>query len=241
MPGIRLLARSVLMFSAVALAVLVGSGESRAAGLVTKGASGWYEFSLHYSGLNIGKHRITYRHDGEDLILTYETNVTLSIAFITVAKFNQSIRQVWRKDRLMTLDARTDDGDDIFEVHAEATRDGLRVKGPGGTFVAPANTVPTYYWEPGLLGATKVLDIEKGKLIDVKFERSNEEAINVEGRKVAAEVIKVTGDKDAEFAWTRDNEIVLREIVTKGRRIAFVREASGVEPAQAAQALTPRK
>lgn len=241
MPGLSTLARRALTITAAALAGLWGTTAVDAGGLPTKGASGWYDFTLQYSGFPIGKHRITYKNEGEDLILTYDTDVTLTIAFITVAKFNQKIKQVWRGDRLVALDAHTDDGDGIYEVHAEATKDGLMVKGPGGSFVAPANTVPTFYWTPGLLGPAKILDVEQGKLINVKFERASNETISVEGRNVAAEVIRVTGDKTAEFAWTRDNEIVLRELTTKGRRLTFVRDASGVEPPQAAQAPAARK
>jgi hypothetical protein len=202
---------------------------------VTNGRSGWFDFALYTSGLPIGRHRITYRRDGDVLTLTYDTDVSFSFAFIQLAKFKQSMRQTWRGGRLQSLDSRTEDDGKVTEVRARATAQGLAIEGPFGSFVAPADTVPTFYWDPGMIGPARILDVEKGKLINVTFEREGQEMLSFEGRNVPAEVIKVSGDKQAEFAWTRDNEIVLREFFTRGRRIAFVREASGVDPARAAQ------
>jgi hypothetical protein len=240
MAAVHVVVRRLFVACAFALAGFLGVAPADAAGLPTKGKSGWFEFSLHTAGFQIGKHRITYTHEGEDLILTYDTDVSFSIAFVTVAKFKQSIRQVWRSGKLQALDARTEEDGQVMEVRARASAKGLTVEGPSGSFMAPADTMPTFYWDPSMLGAARVLDIEKGKLIDVKFERGTEEMLSFEGRQVAAQVIRVSGEKNAEFAWTRDNEIVLRELVTHGRRIAFVREASGVEPSQAAQ-VSPRR
>jgi hypothetical protein len=241
MPAVRLALRSLSLVGAILVAAAAAIA-AEPANLATKGESGWFDFALYSTGIPIGHHRIRYRHEGQDLFLTYETDVSLSFAFITIAKFNQTISQTWRGGKLQSLEARTVDGDAVTEVRARATPQGLKVDGPAGSFLAPADTAPTFYWDPRMLGKTRILDVEKGKLIDVVFEREGEQMLSFEGRTVPADVIRISGDKSGEFAWTRENEIVLREIVAQGRRIAFVREASGVVPAaQAAQVPASRR
>ena len=68
-------------------------------------------------------------------------------------------------------------------VQARSTPAGLEVTAPHGRYVAPADTVPTGYWNADILRRREALD-SNGKLVPFAFEPAGTRTVQVDGRPV---------------------------------------------------------
>lgn len=149
-------------------------------------------FTVLRDGLPIGTHRVEVRSDGP------ETHVRVSIALdvglgpISLYRYRHESREAWRDGRLVSLDSRTDDDGVVMTVSARAGDGRLRVAGSEGSLDAPADTVPTSYWNPGLVESRPLLDSQSGRLLSVRRQP------------VAPDRWRLSGDLDLEIGYSRD-------------------------------------
>ena len=149
----RLLA-AILVIAALLGAAPVAAGQSAA-------------FVVLRGGTPIGTHRAEVETVGDETRV--HVSIALDVAFgpIPLYKYHHDSQEVWRDGRLTRLDSRTDDDGDILTLSVRSVAGGLRVEGSTGVFTAPADTVPTSYWNPALATNRPLLDSQIGRLLDV--------------------------------------------------------------------------
>ena len=147
------------------LAALLFTAILLGAAPVTAGQSA--EFVVLREGTPIGVHRVEVETSGDEIKV--HVSIALDVAFgpIPLYKYRHDSRETWRDGRLTSLDSRTDDDGDVLAVSVRAVAGGLRVEGSAGAFIAPADTVPTSYWNPALTAKRPLLDSQIGRLLDV--------------------------------------------------------------------------
>ena len=125
------------------------------------------EFVVLRGGTPIGTHRVEVETVGDDTKV--HVNIALDVAFgpIPLYKYRHDSQEVWRAGRLTRLDSHTDDDGDILTLSVRSGPGGLRVEGSTGVFTAPADTVPTSYWNPALAANRPLLDSQIGRLLEV--------------------------------------------------------------------------
>lgn len=148
---------SATILAAVSLAVGVSAAQAR------QGA----DFAVLRDGAPIGHHRVQVRSDGDETHVRVDIALDVSLGFIPLYRYRHQSHEVWRGDRLLALDSRTDDNGESLAVRAWATADGLRVDGADGSHLLPAETVPTSYWNPALVSDRPLLDSQSGRPLDV--------------------------------------------------------------------------
>lgn len=125
------------------------------------------EFAVIRGGSPIGTHRVEVDNAGDETRVHVTIALDVSFGPVSLYKYRHDSRETWRDGRLLSLESHTDDDGDILAVSATSTIAGLRVTGAGGTFTAPANTVPTSYWNPALTADRPLLDSQVGRLLEV--------------------------------------------------------------------------
>ena len=170
MPPHPALARRDLGLAALALGttMVVGARPAAARGIPP---SGVMPFTARRSEGDLGYHQVRFSRSGDRLTVDTEIMLRVRFGFITVFRYTQENREIWVDGRLISMESRTDDNGDRFEVSARAAEDGLRVTGSGGDYIAPADTIPGSYWNIAMLDRPEVLHTQNGELtpIDTRF------------------------------------------------------------------------
>ncbi len=174
------------------------------------------EFDVLRDGAPIGTHRVTIESEsGGETRATIEIDMAVRLAFVTIYRYTHRSTELWREGRLVSLDARTDDNGTRTHVTARATESGLAIDGSGGTYIAPAETVPTSYWNREKASRDRLLDTQSGKLIDVTATVAAADANGVRYR--------LAGDLEADLVYGPGGDWTGLSFAARGGRIDYVR------------------
>lgn len=182
------------------------------------------EFDVLRDGAPIGTHRVTVERDGDDTRATIEIDMAVRLAFVTVYRYTHRSTELWRDGRLVSLDARTDDNGTRTQVSARATDAGLAIDGSGGRYVAPAETVPTSYWNREKVMRSPLLDTQSGKLIDVSAMALAADANGTRYR--------LAGDLEADLVYGPGGDWTGLSFAARGARIDYVRRGMAAAAAR---------
>lgn len=128
-------------------------------------------FNVFRSGEPMGNHTVSFRQDGDKLIVEIAIDLEVRLAFIPLFRYSHRNTETWQGDRLVRLETTTDDDGTKHKVFAEATDEGLRVTdSSGNTYIAPADTIPTSYWNRETVRRSELLNTQNGKMMPVRIE-----------------------------------------------------------------------
>ena len=178
----------------------------------------------------IGRHEIAFRQEGEDLHVEIAIDLEVSFAFITVFRYEHRNHEVWRDGRLVALDTRTDDDGTAYRVRARATDAGLAVEGSGGSYLAPADIIPTSYWNMATVAQSALLDTQRGRILTVAVLESGEDGIAVDGEPVSARRFAMRGDLDLDLWYGPSDELVKLAFEARGASIDYERKPPSPDP-----------
>jgi hypothetical protein len=119
-------------------------------------------------GTPIGTHRVDVTRDGDVTKAHVTIALDVSLGFIPLYSYRHESDEVWHNNRLESLSSRTDDNGDKTFVTAKAKDNSLEVHSTSGDFIAPADTVPTSYWNNALVANRPLLDSQLGRLLDIQ-------------------------------------------------------------------------
>lgn len=125
------------------------------------------DFVVLREGTPIGTHRVEVDASGDDVKVHVIIALDVGFGPIPLYRYRHDSREIWREGRLIQLDSRTDDDGDMLTLSVRSVPGGLLVDGSKGSFTAPADTVPTSYWNSVLAADRPLLDSQIGRLLDV--------------------------------------------------------------------------
>ena len=144
-------------------------------------------FKVLRDGAPLGHHRVAFRREAGALHVEIDILLEVKLAFLTVFRYRHANREVWRDGRLAAIDTETDDDGERFWLRGRASEAGLVVEGSSGSFVAPADIMPTSYWNAETVTEDRLLDTQRGRLIDVQIAPAGAEIVVMDGRPVNAQ------------------------------------------------------
>jgi hypothetical protein len=125
------------------------------------------EFAILRDGTPIGTHRVEIEEVRDETQVHVSIVLDIGFGFIPLYAYRHESREIWRNGRLISIESHTDDNGRTMTVSAHLSTEGLRVAGSGGNFVAPAETVPTSYWNPAMASERPLLDTQVGRILKV--------------------------------------------------------------------------
>ena len=183
---------------------------------------------------SMGEHSIRFERHGEELHVFVDIDLEVKIAFFTAFRYTHSNHEVWRDGKLISIDTETDDDGTKHFVKGEATADGFRVESQSGTEVLPADVLPTSYWHPETVERTRLLDTQKGRLVDVESREVAQEVLNIDGTRVAATHYRMSGDLKLDLWYASNGEWVKIAFEARGEEIEYARENASPQLAELA-------
>ncbi|MDH3966220.1 MAG: DUF6134 family protein [Rhodospirillales bacterium] len=217
-----------VLIGAAAVAGVVLAGPLRAA---LPGAE-QIVFEVFRNGAPLGHHKVVFRREAGDLHVEIDIRLEVKLFFIAVFQYRHRNHEVWRDGRLVAIDTETDDDGEAFWLSGRATEDGLAIEGSSGSFLAPADVMPTSYWNPQTVERARLLDTQRGRLIEVAIAQADIEEIEVAGRPVDARRYKVTGDLTLDLWYTASGEWAKTSFQARGAEVVYARQG---EPAALAE------
>ncbi|QXM25300.1 hypothetical protein KO353_03390 [Elioraea tepida] len=214
-----MLHRRTLMLAAPAL---ITSGASLAA--IPPGNR--IAFHVTRNDSPIGTHVLDFARDGGDVRVGIAIDFAVRFVGLTAFRYVHRNTEVWRGDKLVSINATTDNNGTRLAVKARANERAIEVEGTeSGAYLAPIDAVSTSYWHGAFLRGRKI-DTQGGRLLDTRLIRLGEEPIPVAGRTIPATRWRIEGDLeldiwyDAAGAWSR-----LRFVRSDGSVILYTRTA----------------
>lgn len=179
-------------------------------------------FRVERAGNPIGTHEIRFTRDGDTLRVAVDIDLAVSFGPITVFRYMHRNRETWREGKLVALESETNDDGKRYTVSAKATENGLRVtSSANGTFIAPEDIIPTSYWNPATLRQTRLLDTQKGRIIDVSIEETGAYEAAIAGRSVPVREYRMTGDLKLRLWYSGDGEWLNVMFGARGEEVGY--------------------
>jgi hypothetical protein len=120
------------------------------------------------NGLPIGVHTVSFRQDGERLVVTTRVDISVKVLLFTAFYLKHEAEEVWQAGRLLAVRSTTDDNGTRLQVSGTATPDGFRVIGDEGPFLAPAQLLTSnMLWDTRMLSSDRLIDVQHGGVIGV--------------------------------------------------------------------------
>lgn len=112
----------------------------------------------------MGRHTISVRREGADIVADIAIDLKIRFAFVTVFEYTHRNREVWRDGRLVSIETTTNNDGERLRVSGRADTDGFRVtRGDGIEQVFAADVLPTSYWHPRTPQADTMLNTQTGE------------------------------------------------------------------------------
>lgn len=184
-------------------------------------------FDVLREGRSIGHHLITFRPDGGDLYVDIEIALQVDFAFLTLFRYEHRNREHWRDGRLISLVSQTDDNGTPYRVRATAADDGLRIEGNEGSYTAPADLMPTSYWNPRTVEQSRLLDSQRGRLLSVEVQAKGNDQVILPRQAVEARQYRMAGDLNLDIWYGAQGELLKLAFEAKGSRIEYAPVETG--------------
>ena len=163
---LRTLASAVVFLAAVGLPIAAswawqGSAVSRD-----------IAFNVIRGGEPMGSHTVSFHQDGNKLTVEIAIDLEVRLAFIPLFRYTHRNTETGQDGRLVRLETSTNVDGTRHKVSAVATDEGLRVTDSAGTtYLAPADTIPTSYWNTAKIRRSELLNTQNGKMMPIRVEQ----------------------------------------------------------------------
>ncbi|MEM7226052.1 MAG: DUF6134 family protein [Pseudomonadota bacterium] len=181
-------------------------------------------FKVYRDGEPLGRHEVAFREEDGMLHVEVDIELEVRLAFIPLFSYRHSNREVWKDGRLLSIETETDDDGERYWMRGLATENGFSVDGSSGRFLAPADVVPTSYWNPKTVESSPLLDTQYGRLVEVEAAPTGVEVVPVAGRDIEAQRYRLTGDLTLDLWYTAEGEWAKTTFEARGAEVTYERQ-----------------
>jgi hypothetical protein len=178
-----------------------------------------WNFRVLLDGEEVGWHRYVVRADGESTEVESRAQFDVRFLFLNAFRYRHEARERWRGTCLDGLESRTETNGSVEEVAAESEGETLVVARPSGDARLPGCVMSFAYWDPRVLGATRLLNSQTGELVPVRVDSRGTERVTVAGRSVPATRHRLSAPELQIDLWYADGRWVALEAPTPGGRV----------------------
>jgi hypothetical protein len=196
---------------------------ARAASAQPAGSPRDVRFRLLRRGSRIGSHAVAFRQDGARTIVSIEVAILVRIVWINVFRFRHSSEEVFEGGRLISVRSTTNDNGLIYGVTGRATREGFRMEGSGGPFIAPATLLTTNcFWDPAFVRQHALINTQQGGQCGLAASRSGAETVSVRGAPVETVKYRAVMPWCAGYLWySTDGRWVHAVLEMRGESVEY--------------------
>lgn len=181
--------------------------------------AGEWNFRVLLDGREVGQHSFSVRPDDGMQRVASEASFDLRILLFPAWSYDHQAVERWDDGCLRALDSWTVTNGKRISVVARTAGERLTVTGPAGQEEHRGCLMSFAYWDPRILGATRLLNSQTGKLVPVEIQPQGVESVEVLGRRRVAERHRIAGGDFQIDLWYADGRWVALEAIAAGGRI----------------------
>lgn len=151
------------------------------------------EFEVTRNGQPFGRHVITVSGAGDALRSESSVSLRAGVGPVTVFRYEQVCSETWNGAQLTALECSTLKDGRRLQVRGGVRAGQLVVAGANGEQTFPIEVLPTSWWRRPSSSVTSMLDTETGAPMPVRITNYGWDSIEVDGRAIRAERIRVQG------------------------------------------------
>lgn len=185
------------------------------------------KFEVTRNGSPLGVVMERFGGDGRDAVAEVFIDFKVELAMLTLYRYEHRARERWRDGRLVALDSVTNDDGTPYAVTARAGAAGLRVAGDQGELTAPPDILPSSYWHPRFVEQSRMLDSQRGGVLEFAMTEVGPETVTALGRPTACTRYAMRGDIDLDIWYDRQRVWQKMAFTIGGGRVEYTRVAPG--------------
>jgi len=159
---------------------------------------------------------------GDTTRIDSHVRVAVRILGIVVHREEADHTEIFRGDRLVSLQSATTTNGTRIDVRGEAQGDHFVVTSPTGVVEAPADVAPSDPWVLKQLGVGTVVSIKTGRIIPTRVTGGEPARVSLQGVMVATRHFMARGEREQEI-WLNDQDVpIMFRSVESGTPIDFI-------------------
>jgi hypothetical protein len=152
----------------------------------------------------IGIHTIKFSREGDRLTVDVAADIAVKFGPFTLFHYRHRATEIWQGDKVVSIDAETDDNGKTFKLAGQREGDGLAIAGASGDYIAPPEALPATHWNRKMLDHP-MINTQNGLLMRPFVTRIGAESIPLgNGSAVKATRFSLSGDAQLD-TWYDDS------------------------------------
>lgn len=157
-------------------------------------------------------------------IVDTQTLFDYSVGPFTLYYYALRARDEWNGEQLLTARGVVNDDGEIFRVDGKLEPDGFRFSGGDGVHLAPLDvSVPSTYWNRALVRASKLIDLQYGRLRKITVTKVGPEVIESQGKRIEAVRYEMRGELDLDIWYDMRGEWAKMSFTLDNSNLEYVR------------------
>lgn len=170
-----------------------------------------------------GYHEIIFdKKENGEIYVSISIELKVKLGFLTLFNYEHKNIEIWKENKLQSIKTRTNDNGKMFMVDAKKTDDGLEVKTNNNNKIYPGEIYPTSYWYKPSLKTGKMLDTQRGILVDIEVTPGELEKLKLEDGTIEAKKYIITKDLNLFVWYTEKNQLVRIAFNARGSEIDYI-------------------
>lgn len=180
-----------------------------------------WNFRVLLDGDEVGWHRYTVRGSGDATDVESRAQFNVKFLFLDAYRYRHEARERWRGACLDALESRTETNGRVEEVDATALEGALVVEASSGNVRHDGCIMSFAYWDPRILGASRLLNSQTGELLPVQVTNRGAETVDVAGRSMTATRHRLSAPGLQVDLWYADGRWVALSAPTPGGQLRY--------------------
>ncbi|MBL4619218.1 MAG: hypothetical protein GXP04_10650 [Alphaproteobacteria bacterium] len=176
------------------------------------------KFLIKREGKVIGYHHVDVHETAFGTVVFTEIEMRVRLGPVPLFKYDHDSREVWREGEIITIDSDTNNNGEKTYLRAQREDGVLQIDGSGYQGPAPAEAMPSSYWDKSMIAANTIISTLTGEIIDVSVEHVGE---TLAPHFVKAEQYRVTGTVTLDI-WYDGQQMVGSQIIIDGEELTYV-------------------
>jgi len=170
----------------------------------------------------IGTFTESIARSGDTTRIDSHVRVAVRILGIVVHREEGDNTEIFRGDRLVSLQSATTTNGTRIDVRGEAQGDHFVVTSPAGVVAAPADIPPSDPWVLKQIGGGTVVSVKTGRIIVTRVTGGEPAKVSLQGVTVATRHFMARGEREQEI-WLNDQDVpIMFRSIESGTPIDFV-------------------
>ncbi len=187
----------------------------------TERAKEW-RFDVYLDDRKVGYHNFRLEETGDRYSVVSDAHLNVKFLFFNAYRYRHTNREVWRDGCLQSLESRTDDNGEPFQVNAQRRGEKLIVESSTRAQLLSGCVKSFAYWDPTSLEADKLLNAQTGEHLNVTLQDMGDDRLAVRGNSVPARRFRLTArDRTIDLWYSPQRQWLALESRTNGGRLRY--------------------